>query len=37
MEIELDRAVGLLDYLGRVAWIDGEVINITNSGRPTLN
>ena len=37
MEIELDRAVGLLDYLGRVVWIDGEVINITNSGRPTLN
>ena len=37
MEIELDRAVGLLDYLGRVVWIDGEVINITNSGTPTLN
>ena len=33
MEIELDRAIGLLDYLGRVAWQDREEITITNNGR----
>ena len=29
MEIELRRAVGLLDYLRRVAWMDGEEVIIT--------
>ena len=36
MEIELDRAVGLLDYLGRKAWADGEEIVITRNGKPYL-
>ena len=36
MEIELNRAVGLLDYLGRVAWMDGEEITITKKGKPYL-
>ena len=36
MEIELDRAVGLLDHLGRVAWRDGEEITITKGGKPYL-
>lgn len=36
MEIELDRAVGLLDYLGRVAWRDGGEVVITNNGKPYL-
>jgi antitoxin (DNA-binding transcriptional repressor) of toxin-antitoxin stability system len=36
MEIELSRAVGLLDYLGRVAWQDGEEVVITNNGKPYL-
>ncbi len=36
MEIELNRAVGLLDYLGRVAWIDGEDVIITRKGKPYL-
>ena len=36
MEIELDRAVGLLDYLGRVAWIDGIDVVITKNGKPYL-
>lgn len=36
MEIELDQAVGLLDYLGRVAWIDGVEITITKKGNPYL-
>lgn len=36
MEIELNRAVGLLDYLGRVAWKDGEEIIITHKGKPYL-
>ena len=35
MEIELRRAVGLLDHLGRVAWKDGE-ITITHKGKPYL-
>ena len=35
MEIELRRAVGLLDHLGRVAWKDGEII-ITLKGKPYL-
>ena len=34
MEIELRRAVGLLDYLGRVAWMDGEEVIITKGGQP---
>ena len=36
MEIELNRAVGLLDYLARVAWMDGEEIIITKKGKPYL-
>ena len=36
MEIELDQAVALLDYLGRVAWIDGCEITITKKGKPYL-
>ena len=36
MEIELDRAVGLLDYLGRVAWEEGEGVTITHDGKPYL-
>ena len=36
MEIELRRAVGLLDYLGRVVWQDGEEVVITNNGKPYL-
>ena len=36
MKIELDQAVGLLDYLGRVAWIDGVEITITKKGKPYL-
>ena len=36
MEIELSRAVGLLDYLGRVAWQDGEDVIITRKGKPYL-
>ncbi len=36
MEIELRQAVGLLDYLGRVAWKDGEEITITRQGKPYL-
>ena len=36
MEIELGRAVALLDYLGRVAWQDGEEITITRKGKPYL-
>lgn len=35
MEIELRRAVGLLDHLGREAWKDGE-ITITHKGKPYL-
>ena len=36
MEIELERAVGLLDYLGKKAWRDGEEITITRKGKPYL-
>ena len=36
MEIELRQAVGLLDYLGRVAWKEGEEVTITHDGRPYL-
>ena len=36
MEIELNRAVGLLDYLGRMAWSSGEEIIITKKGKPYL-
>ena len=36
MEIELRRAVGLLDYLGKLAWLEGEEIIITNRGKPYL-
>ena len=36
MEIELRQAAGLLDYLGRKAWADGEEITITNDGNPYL-
>ena len=36
MEIELRRAVGLLDYLGKQAWLKGEEIFITNRGKPYL-
>ena len=36
MEIELRRAVGLLDYLGKQAWLKGEEIVITNKGKPYL-
>ena len=36
MEIELRQAVGLLDYLGRVAWIDGGEVTITKDGKPYL-
>ena len=36
MEIELRRAVGLLDHLGRVAWKDSEEITITHNGKPYL-
>ena len=36
MEIELRQAVGLLDYLGRVAWQDGEEVTITHEGKPYL-
>ena len=36
MEIELRRAVGLLDYLGKLAWLEGEEITITNKGKPYL-
>ena len=36
MEIELEQAVGLLDYLGRVAWMDGGEITITRKGKPYL-
>ena len=36
MEIELRRAVGLLDYLGKLAWLEGEEIMITNRGKPYL-
>ena len=36
MEIELDRAVGLLDYLGKKVWKDGEEITITKRGKPYL-
>ena len=36
MEIELEQAVGLLDYLGRVAWRDGGEITITKKGKPYL-
>ena len=36
MEIELDQATGLLDYLGRVAWTDGEDVIITRKGKPYL-
>ncbi len=36
MEIELRRAVGLLDSLGKLAWQEGEEITITNRGKPYL-
>ena len=36
MEIELRRAVGLLDHLGKLAWLEGEEITITNKGKPYL-
>ena len=36
MEIELERAVGLLDYLGKKVWKDGEEITITRKGKPYL-
>ena len=36
MEIELRRAVGLLDYLGKLTWLEGEEITITNRGKPYL-
>ena len=36
MEIELERAVGLLDYLGKKVWKDGEEITVTKEGRPYL-
>ncbi len=36
MEIELRRATGLLDYLGRQAWLSGEEIIITKKGKPYL-
>ena len=36
MEIELRRAVGLLDSLGRKVWEDGEEITITHKGKPYL-
>ena len=36
MEIELEQAVGLLDYLGKKVWKDGEEITITKEGRPYL-
>ena len=36
MEIELRRATGLLDYLGKLAWEDGEEITITHKGKPYL-
>lgn len=36
MEIELERAAGLLDYLGRVAWSSGEDVVVTKAGQPYL-
>ena len=36
MEIELERAVGLLDYLGRLAWTSDGEITITKKGKPYL-
>ena len=36
MEIEIDQATGLLEYLGRVAWLDGEEVIITKKGKPYL-
>jgi antitoxin (DNA-binding transcriptional repressor) of toxin-antitoxin stability system len=36
MEIELCRAVGLQDYLGRLAWKNGKEITITREGEPYL-
>ncbi len=36
MEIELRQAVGLLDYLGKLAWLESEEIIITNRGKPYL-
>ena len=36
MEIELSRAIGLLDSLGKKAWRDGEEITITKKGKPYL-
>ena len=36
MEIELERAVGLLDYLGKMAWRNSEEITITKGGQPYL-
>jgi hypothetical protein len=35
MEIELCRAVGLQDYLGRLAWKNGKEITITREGSRT--
>ena len=36
MEIELKQAIGLLEYMGRVAWMDGDDVVITKNGKPDL-